>query len=262
MILYELRGSKRRLSNQVRLVPKADLEGLVFGYRSLYGYDPETVELIRERNGTWGLAGQSVYSDDLLVDFDDQYEAAYEMEKTLSAYTYSMWNSGGRSIHFHIQIEPMYSEAVPYIQKAWMQENYPLADASIYKTSGMYRLPGTYHESNPGKRKTLLSTNKGGLLQIKMPEGIEIPIPNTSFEVNPDNSEMLTRHLDNLLLKDIGNGERNSHTFKIAATCRDLGEPLPYAIALAHTWNRTMCRPPQAVGEVETTVYSAYRGIK
>lgn len=257
MILYEHRGSKQRMNHEVRLVDREELENLV-GYRSLYGFSPEAVEQIRQNKGTYNLNGFEFYSDELLVDFDNAPEAAEKMEDDLRGYSYTKYDSGGRSIHFHIPIEPMHSAAVPLIQRQWMKHFYPEADESIYKTSGMFRLDGTYHEKNPGKRKRLLDARLGDMLVLGPVPGMEIPIPIWSGEAG--DPEMLSKNLDKLLLQEGKPGSRNQHTFKIAATCRDLGEPYQYTIELAKQWNRLMCSPPLSSVEVETTVYSAYRG--
>ena len=78
-----------------------------------------------------------LYTETLYVDFDYQMEAAKDFALKMGKYNYSMWDSGNRSYHFHVAIEPMLGISTPIIQRNWMRKNFPGAASSIYITSGV-----------------------------------------------------------------------------------------------------------------------------
>lgn len=254
-ILYEHRTTKRRIYYPPKLVDT--LAGLT-GFRSIYGFPADTAAMIADHNGTWGLEGMPLYSDQLLVDFDDAPEAAKAMGDWLlsEGYSHSAWDSGGRSVHYHISIEPMLGANIQLIQRAWMRKYWPAADTSIYMTSGMFRLPGTYHDKNPGQRKTMKYGVEGSPLQLDDVRSPELNVYTAGMPTEDDTSE---RILDMLILTPASSGNRNNHMFKIAATCYQLGMDYEEAIRTVEAWNTTLCIPRQSSLDITSTVRSAYR---
>lgn len=256
--LYEVRGTKIR-QGKVKLIPYSELE-YHRGFRSVYGYGQEAIEHIKATGGTAGLIGAPVYSDLLLVDFDDQPEAAHAMAESLRVYDWVKFDSGGRSIHLHIRITSMYGTDVPNIQKEWMRKNYPLADLSIYRTSGMYRMAGAYHENNPGKFKKVIETNFTGKSLVI--EKVEIPAP-----VYVDRSRLTDEEREMQLMfllskvVDKGTTGRNLHVFKISKSCFDLGMTIDEAANLILSWNTQRCNPPLPHSSIIPTLKSAYKDI-
>ena len=81
MIKYEVRPAVRRMG-RVKLVSYNELDQHT-GFRSMFGFDEDTVNLIKDNNSTAGLEGIPIYGDEVLIDFDDEYEAADELAETL-----------------------------------------------------------------------------------------------------------------------------------------------------------------------------------
>jgi hypothetical protein len=197
-----------------------------------------------------------VYSDLLLVDFDDQPEAAHAMAEALREYDWVKFDSGGRSIHLHVRIEPMLGPWVPALQKAYMEQNFPKADLSIYRTSGIYRMAGTYHEKYPGRRKEIIETNITGKSLI-----LNVAIPEPTVALPPKDDEDLQDLLGNLLGMQIGKGTtgRNYHAFKIAKVANRLGLDSGSTERLVDIWNSTLCNPPLDENSIRAAIKSAYR---
>ncbi len=256
--LYEVRGTKIR-QGKVVLIPYSKLEYYT-GFRSVYGYGEEAVEHIKSTGGTAGLIGAPVFSNLLLVDFDDQPEAANTMAESLRNYDWVKFDSGGRSIHLHIRITDMYGADVPSIQKEWVRKNYPLADLSIYRANGMYRMAGTYHENNPGRFKKIIETNFTGKSLII--DKVELPAP-VYIDRERLTDEEREIQLLFLLAKTIDKGTtgRNLHVFKISKACFDLGMNINDTANLIASWNETRCNPPLPNSSIIPTLKSAYREV-
>lgn len=255
--MFELRKTTVRLG-PVRLVSREELD-ISTGFRSVYCFGQDAVAHIKLTNSTAGLKGLDLYSNELLVDFDNQPEAALKFEQFLQNYNYSKWDSGGRSIHFHVAIEPMSGPTVPESHKEFMQQIAPLADMSIYKTSGMYRLPGTFHHKYRGnfKYKLYEQTNKP-LLKINT-------IKSSPTKLTPalpyDDSTDLRPYLLFQSFKKVVEGTvgRNNHVFILAALCRDTGMASEEALELITSWNLSCCHPPLQTSGIIATINSAYR---
>ena len=252
-VMVEIRSTVYR-TGRPTLVPYVDRHKYT-GFTSVYGYLKESVAYISSVGSTRGINAFPVYSDVLYVDFDDNEAAALKFKQLLDIknYSYERYHSGGRSIHFHISIEPMQGMNVPYSQRAWMEQYAPDADMSIYRHTGLYRLPGTYHAKNPGKRKVLLDSRKGALLRIENRPRVQIKVENEEKD-----EAWFHGLLGALLHKKVSEGERHPHAFKVAITCRDSGKSETHALKLLGMWNHDNCYPPKADWELEKLIRWVY----
>lgn len=239
-----------------RLVPYVDKESYT-GFTSVYGFLDEAVTQITKCGSTKNISKLPVYSDVLYVDFDNNDDAAKEMEAMLrdKGIKFSMFHSGGRSIHFHIDIEPMAGANVPESQKYWMQQNAPLADMSIYRHTGMYRLPLTFHAKNPGKRKLPISHNDGVKLKIENRPTIKVSMVNTDETIDAKEHYKI---LGRLLHMTAAEGDRHRHALKIVTACKHSGKGSDDARRLVGMWNEDSCSPPKADWELEKIVRWVY----
>lgn len=257
-IMVEIRSTVSR-HGPPNLVPHQERYGHK-GFTSMYGYGPEAVQHIRRNSTTAGLDGFALYSDTLYVDFDDKPEEARAMIEALAGYQFQVYDSGGRSIHLHIPIKPMYGPAVARSQKAWMEENYPEADLSIYRPGGIYRLPGTYHHKNPGRRKALVSSHEGDIMSIPMKTAPSIVSGAGVPEEDKDYNRILGSLLDVVVHE--GTVGRNPHLFKIAKVCSKMGQSYEEAKSLLEIWNEVHCRPSLGPMDIDKVLRSAYRTYK
>lgn len=254
----EHRPQVRRLG-KIRLTQPDTLTDC-FGFRSVYAFPEDMVEYIIANNSTRGLHGCELYSDTLFLDFDDVPEAADAFEDYLitSNTLYEKYDSGNRSVHYHIPLaEPMIGPNVPQMQKLWVKKHAPEADISFYQPAGMYRLPGTYHPKNPGHCKRMLTSKTDGkrLFIEEMPEFKHIPMPMAS--VDDDAGEYYTI-LARLVTSEGSEGGRNSHIWKITKTCANLGFDAQRALAEASFWNQQKCSPSLPAEEIIQVVRGVY----
>jgi hypothetical protein len=230
----EIRSTVKR-SGAPRLVPLETVEQYT-GFRSVFAVSAEVAEIIRESGGTSYMRGVPVYSDVLLVDFDDcdpTYFIDYLRSQEIS---FSTFRSGNRSIHVHANIQPMYGPNVPHSQKAWVKKHAPNADTSYFHQAGQFRLPRTYHEKNPGHRKELIELHPGKLLVI--PEATQPKLRTRA------NGMVRAEDLVSLLTTPVSQGGRRPHCWLIAVTAADLGMDFEETIDLVSNWNTAFSDPP------------------
>jgi hypothetical protein len=211
-----------------KLVPLETINNYT-GFRSLYGYGDEVKNYIENNQNSFGTSGSvvglaasrlPVFSDVLFVDFDDN---AIPSGKLLTSdlreigVGYSVWDSGGRSIHVHINVMPYEDWRVPYSQKQWITEwmvsRNVKADLSIYHAAGLFRLPGTLHHKT-GKPKTLIDEWPGSLLDYEL-------LDHTVAQP-PSDVEEATRMVWRMLLT-YEVSSRHFHVFKITSQADRLG---------------------------------------
>ena len=221
-----------------------------YGFRSVYAFSEDVAEQIIASNSTSGLHGHVLYSDMLLMDFDDCPQAAEKFRAYLinEGYNYEMLDSGNRSIHFHIPLSDgagnlgIADSRIPRAQKAWVKEHAPKADTSFYHPAGMYRLTGTYHYKNPGhcKHSLIKHTSGQNLILVDYLDNSAIPLPVTRVDDDQDYYFMLAR----LLQMPIDEGGRNYHLWKIIKTCSKLNFSSQRTLSEALYWNATKAHPP------------------
>lgn len=258
MIYYEHRPTKIR-QGPPRLVTREELDQRR-GFRSVYGWPTEAADHVRTTGSSAGLKWFAVYSDELLLDFDDSPEAANRAEDWLLRHeiSFSVWSSGGRSVHFHIDIEPILGPAVPHSQKKFVAATFPGADLAFYHAAGMYRLPGTAHEKNPGWYKELRRANSGYLLAVPMiSQPLFRPSATGGSQRDPADLDAILTHM---LFKTVYEGQgRNKHAYNMAKLLKDLGHDYERALEVVANWSDDFAVPPIDGAELSATVQSAYR---
>lgn len=193
------------------------------GYRSVYGFSEVSCAYFRDINAVKNSRGMVVYCDELLVDIDDDETAAAELYRTLCELevSFSTWNSGGRSIHFHIPHEPVWSSDLPYSHKMFLRSLGARVDESIYQSGRIFRLPGTVHEKT-GNKKVKLDEKDGKLLIVPI-----IPTPQSSMMhlgvADGDGLGEFAILLNRLVTNPPGNGERNRKLYSSACSLYSCG---------------------------------------
>jgi len=247
----EVRPTVRR-SGRPNLVPLSDVDKYS-GFRSAFAFDETTKAAIEERGSTSYLRGTSVYADTLFVDFDRSDGST--LIETLKAYgiRFTRWHSGGRSIHLHVSLEPVFGPWVPLSCKKWIRSNAHDADISFYHPAGMFRLPRTYHEKRPGHCKQLLETVEGKLLSLQEFRPPEFRLGRqleSSFETL---TEMLTR--------PASEGARRPFLWQLGTTAAELGMEFGSALETLQFWNDNFSIPPHEPDVIEKQCRSAYERV-
>lgn len=228
----EVRAWQQRVGKPV-LVPLAAVDGYR-GFRSVYCFDSVVAGIIRERGSTEGLRDSPVYSDTLFLDFDDTDPTDTMLLLYDEGISHRVYQSGNRSIHIHVDIEPMAGLHVPWSQRLWVAANCPGADHSFYHAAGMYRLPGTMHEKTR-RRKVLLHTIHGSQL--------EIPLVEPRSMVERTRSGVTSSKFMALLLRRQDEPGRRVFAWRLAKTAHDEGLSEAEALEGMRWWNSRFCFP-------------------
>ncbi len=133
------------------------------GFRSVYMYQQEAVDFFRRKGTVVGADQFEVFSDTLFVDFDAQPEAVTEMANRLRAKNigFQIWESGSKGHHFHIPLAELQADKdLPAIHKTLMEATKLPVDSSIYRHTGLFRLPGAIHKKTR-KPKVLTCEHAG-----------------------------------------------------------------------------------------------------
>lgn len=257
-VLFEHRFNQVR-SGSVNLLPY-EAAHTQPGFISVFGYPEEAQQHILGTNTTAGLRGVPLYCDLIYLDFDDNEQGAADAEHTLQrlGLHYELFSTGrpGR-YHFHIPAAPLLRSDVPFRVMSWVTQNFHGTDNSLYKTSGIIRTEGTFHNKAPGKRKEWLRTGEGCLVDIMTATRDVMP---RVFTAQDSSDAEAAEVLENLWVEPCYEGGRNRQVYRRAYLAKIAGIDLCRAEELLKSWNELMVHPPLYEGEVVTTVRSAYRG--
>lgn len=227
-------------SGPLAYTPLTELAG-VTGFRSVFAVDAPLRDLILRKGSVGGLENAPVYSDTLFVDFDTDsgVEAAVQRLVDTGCH-FEVWNTGRRGVHLHVPITPMRGAGVPHSQLTWVRANFEGDwDETVYRHHSIIRLPGTFHEKNPGHCKQLMVAYAGVLLTIPLLERPPpVSMPHTARgDRNPSEfwSSVLSPH------QSPGRTFRIFHLGALAAEC---GLPFDEGLAAARSWAQTIANPP------------------
>ena len=258
---YEVAHTK--MNRVCRFLPKTELPQHT-GYRSVYGFDDLAISYFEEVGSTRGCKNivTAVYADEMLLDFDEGvggYDAKAEAEKLWHwlvghEYSFQVWDSGGRSIHFHIPHEPVWSKHLPYSHKCFMDRLGVKSDESIFQTGRLFRLPGTLHEKTL-RKKTLLESAEGKLLVVPI---IEEP-PRQRLQACFDGEGVLhlATRLSMVANRPFQNGERNRKFFCLAMDVLSGGFSSDFCRELCEKVNDELLEEPLDEQELNMVIDSA-----
>lgn len=248
----EIRSTVQR-RGRPRFVPLTEV-GRYRGFRSVFAYSSELVERIEAIGAMRNLRGESVYADTLFMDFDGHDPAAFRLWLQSSGLGWEEYDSGNRSVHFHIPIEPVHAPWLPAAMKAWTRQHAPTADTSFLHPAGQYRLPGTYHAKQPGRRKQLVQIGLGVPLVLERPAVLP--------PLGPiDASDSSREQFYSMLLVSRGEGQRRPWLWQAATVGAEAGLSADEVLAGLLTWNTHLCQPAHDAGIVIKQVESAFRRL-
>lgn len=166
-MIGEFVGYKTAYEGKMSILPISKLPST--GFATVYLYDKSAIDFINKYSAIKGYAATNpvVYSEVFYVDFDDCEEEARNFYKYLvnEGIWFKVYNSGGRSIHFHIRRVEQHSSNLPYSDRKWIESIAPKADMSLYQATRVFRMEGTLHHRT-GKKKVLIEEVKGRPLEV------------------------------------------------------------------------------------------------
>lgn len=253
MIYYLYTPTVKRVGG-IELVPQSgDMWRQRQGFRSVFGFPEETAKHIVGQDSIRRLHDFDVYAEEILVDFDDNVEAAMRLDNYLRTreYAYKRYGSGNRSIHFHIKAAPITGRNVPAAHKKWAQEHAPGCDLSIYHASAIFRLPGTWHEKHAGQRKELQYRQDGRVATT-------IPPPPKPMRAPTSSGALAEEKLARGLQRTQDEGGRRCYAWYLGVCAFDAGVPFDQALGLVIRWNNEFANPPLPEEAIWQKVNEAY----
>jgi len=252
MIYYEYRNGLIRVSPP-KLMSKIDAKTPP-GFSSVFGYTEETARIITENQSSRDIGNLELYCDELYLDFDSEVgiQPAIDYLNGENIY-YSLYTTGNRGKHIHIDIVPVQGYGLPQGFKHFVAMRFPGADTSIYKPTGIIRNVGTWHQKNPGYSKQLLDTKPGRTMLIDMDVTPRIPL---SINDRGDPKELLGA----LLLKRITNGERNNKMYSLAKVAKESQMSKNEVEEILWHYNRSSVVPPLDSREFQNVINSCFGG--
>lgn len=247
----EIRATVQR-SGRPRLVPLTEV-GNYRGFRSTFAFSEQLAARIEATGAMRDLRGESVYADTLFMDFDGHDPADFRLWLQSSGLAWDEYDSGNRSVHFHIPMEPVEGAWVPQAMKAWTKLHAPTADTSFLHPAGQYRLPGTYHAKQPGRRKQLVASGLGVPLVLERPS----IMPRIVFR----DDETSREDFFGMLLVTKGEGSRRPWLWQAATTGAEAGLSFDEVLEGLLVWNTHCCQPPHEKQTVLKQVEAAFRRL-
>jgi hypothetical protein len=195
------------------------------GFRSVYMFTKEDADKIIESGNSRGFSEYIPYSDTLFVDLDDPSFlplALENLEKLGWRYTY--YSSGSKGYHIHITHNQCGGYGLPDLHKELALKVHPQADVSLYRTSSLFRIPGTIHQKT-GKTKQYIG--QGGKNLLLLPWNIQGVKPVLHFKEFVESNESELALSLNSVIRFLGNppiqGRRTQTLWAIARGLRDGG---------------------------------------
>lgn len=228
---------------------------LYTGFRSVYAFAARERDLLLSQQHMRRITHLPVIAIELLVDFDDHVDEAYAFRQLLDdrAIMYNMYDSGNRSVHFHIATTRQEGAWVPYAQREWVRQTAPAADLTVYRHTGLFRLPYTWHEKNPGHRKKLIVAQRGAMLDIPRLEPKLVSVPVTAIGAADAQAKLAYG-----LRKHQVAGGRRVHAWFLGAMAYDAGLGLDEAINMVLEWSQGYSYPVLDPDVVVTKVEEAF----
>lgn len=217
------------------------------GFASLYAVTRQDYEALKRTGTIAGFTG-NVWSERLWLDIDG-YEQAEQVELKLKEMKldYIAYDSGGKGAHFGILRVHSPSHLLPKKDRAWVTENFPQADSSIYTPLHLFRLPGTMHEKT-GRAKEVVTVCQGNSLDLQSTGAVKRPIfqhPKAS-SVSKGSIFKDARILQSI--KEAKLGTRHKTLVTIAYALKDKGTDYECALWFLGQVNKLF---PEAKSEIE-----------
>jgi hypothetical protein len=220
----------QRVTSRKGLMVEADLFAQICkvhydpGYSTVYMFDEEAANEIKESGRSAGLGQYSVFANCVTIDIDAPNLLAAEadlagVESKLKerGLAHEVWFSGGKGFHVIIPHELMQSRDLPYSHRKFVEDDLGITcDESLYQHGRLLSLPGRVHPKTR-KRKHKLRQVAGDSAVIKIVEKPQLVFDFREGELG--DLQMGLNNLATISSKDIYPGGRHQ---AIWSTAKDL----------------------------------------
>jgi hypothetical protein len=254
---FHIHNPGKSFGSNPNFVDSSELDRLR-GFSSLYAITEDAASAIVQEGTTRKFAGV-VWSERLWIDVDS-YELAERTEGFLreSGYDYIAYDSGGRGAHFGVRRDHIPSHLLPQRDKAWVRENIPGADLSIYTHLHLFRLPGTVHERT-GRQKEVVSRSSGRSIVLPPFQEQTVALSKASASAESKSVFGCFRVLRETVPVEVG--ERHAALVRLAyALCQEANTDPDFAYAYMLEVNK-MYSEPKDEAEIEKIVRDVYGDV-
>lgn len=234
-----------------------------FGFRTVYAFDKEAVKALKDQGNASGMNRFIAWSDHLFIDIDNDQDSvtAYQQLFQSRNTNYSMWESGGKGVHFHVPTATYSHKQLPRIHSLLVSTFGIPCDRSLYRHNSLFRLPGTRH-AKTGKQKRLIGQLTDGQ-DLTIPEKIIRQVDETQVIVTPlkreygQAEEALLQGI-HLMLNEPQVGRRYQSMWSLAANLAQSGFSESFAEELLLVVNEKWENAKEGE-EIERALREAYR---
>lgn len=227
------------------------------GFRSICKYSKEDAQDAVAANSTSVLKGRVLYIDTLFLDFDECESDANTFHKWLKTedLCYERFDSGNRSVHFHLPIVLPPSPDAAYTCKHYVKFlTNNTADISYFHHAGLFRLTGTVHEKT-GRPK--VKEEEGGSLVMEL--GTVTPQHKFgSIDTDLDLLQVVMLNYESALFRGPPPGHRHMKIWQFSKDMNAAGLSFSTTLELCMRLNDTW-HDPKTPEEVEKAVMGAFR---
>jgi len=249
----ELTNSK---FHTAKFIPVEDITNHT-GYRSVFAWSSEDASAAQTAGTVKVLKDRPAFADTIFVDFDnnDKGALAFRDELEVQDVLYEMYTSGGRSIHFHISVTPVYDVRVPNSVRKFMQNFKQYGyDESVYNYCSLFRLAGTVHEKT-GKPKELIGRGGFYYIDLKLVEPERIAI----IPADHDALAVAIALYSNYVGGGVAEGGRYTVQWKVAKAFQEAGLSFDTALELVLAMDGSWKNLSKGSTETRRAVQDAYR---
>lgn len=227
------------------------------GFRSICKYLPSDAAAAKAAHSTSVLKGCALFIDTLFLDFDDCEKDANTFQKWMKTedIAHERYDSGGRSVHFHIPVVLPPSPYAAFTCKQYVRSwTNGTADTSFYHHAGLFRLEGTAHEKT-GNPKILVEKAGWDVLQLEICE------PDNKYETvaaDLDELQQALMYYESQFGHSILPGNRHMTLWKASKRFAEAGLSYSTTLELIQRLNESWFdpKPPE---DVEVAVTGAFR---
>lgn len=258
-ILYELRNHQRR-HGAVKLLTRAEAESMT-GFISCYGFPKVTADLIKDQGGTFELAEMPLYVDRVVLDFDDHdddYQASVQY-CIKQGWSFVAYETGNRGYHIHIPVRPCTEVGVHLRVHNWVRSHFKGYDISLYKSSSVTRIPGTYHSKTGRKMVQVACMLEDPSVELPDIRDVALPMPITAHLKEPVPHEDRETIFSLMLDKHVSRGGRRNYAFKLVTCGLDAGVSPVDLQRLVEDWSIHKAHPMISSVEVSRIITSAQK---
>jgi hypothetical protein len=198
------------------MLPSSQTETMT-GYYSVYQFSKESAAKFNSSLDEQLIKKDELYSDELILDFDNGSEKANEFCKylQLNNINYKVYFSGSKGFHIYIKTLPLRGSGIFKIHKQYCKELQLDIDYSLFRANSIITIPGTPHRETK-VIKAVVESFEGDLLDLS---NVVVPVEPEPIKIDIDTSNLIFRRITRILETPATVGNRHIEMYN---TVKDL----------------------------------------